>query len=515
VRRAGAIAFAIAASWVLPTLPDADAAFPGDNGRIAFTRLTVPTNGATTTNVYTVDPSGSTLVQVTNSGSAQHPAWSPDGTRLAFADGLSIYTSDQFGSNRVHVFTWTAYIGSIDWSPDGTRLAASLQTCDTEDCSYDVYVMNLDGSGLTDLTPGIYDEGKPSWSPDGSKIAFDSVQAGNYDVYTIEPDGQGLTNVTATNPRGVRQPDWSPDGLRIAFSDVNGGSYAVNADGTGETRLPADLEPAWSPNGLQIVSTGTVFRTVYLDGSSYTNLPEAPNSYSREPDWQPMHGQPDPPPTGSGYPRPKAASPMRVSLVPAYLPCPNGEVTQPNREHGPPLAYPSCTPISWGQEQGYVTVGTPDHNGFPANARGRIRLFVFPGDPSTPEDEADVLIEVTQTDVRDAVNEPGSDYQGELGATFTLRVTDRFSAGGPDAAATVEDFPLRATVPCVATSDPSIGGDCEVVTSVDAVVPGFVKEGKRSVWQLDQVQLFDGGGDGDADTTADNTLFEVQGLFVP
>jgi Tol biopolymer transport system component len=493
----------------------ADAAFPGDNGRIAFTR--VSQNNAAVSDVYTVDPSGATEVRVTNSTQAKHPAWSPDGTRLAFADGLSIYTSDAFGANRSHVVTWTADIGAIDWSPDGTRLVASLQVCDTEDCNYDIYVMNLDGTGLTDLTPDLFDEGKPSWSPDGSKIAFDTLQAGNYDIYTVQPDGQNLTNVTATNSRKVRDPDWSPDGSRIAFSDVDTGhAYGVNADGGGEARLPAEIQPAWSPDGLQIVSTGVSFRTSYLDQSSYTDIPQAPNTVSREPDWQPTHGSPEPPPTGSGYLRPKAASPMRISLVPAYLPCPNFELTAPNREHGPPLAYESCSPpISWSQEQGDVTIGTPDSNGFPANAIGRIRLFAFPGNPSTPEDEADVLVEATQSDVRDTIHDPGSDYTGELAATFTLRVTDRFSAGGPDASATVEDFPLRVAIPCAATSNPGIGGQCDVTTSIDALVPGFVREGKRSVWGLDQVQVFDGGFDGDADTLSDNNLFEVQGIFVP
>jgi hypothetical protein len=78
----------------------------------------------------------------------------------------------------------------------------------------------------------------------------------------------------------------------------------------------------------------------------------------------------------------------------------------------------------------------------------------------------------------------------------------------------VQDTTVPVTVPCAATADPAKGGVCGISTTVDAVVPGAVPEGKRSIWEMGQVQVLDGGPDGDV-STADNSLFAVQGVFVP
>ena len=80
---------------------------------------------------------------------------------------------------------------------------------------------------------------------------------------------------------------------------------------------------------------------------------------------------------------------------------------------------------------------------------------------------------------------------------------------------TATDVPFSFAVPCAATPDNSIGSTCSVTTTANAVLPGTVRESKRSVWQLGQFELYDGGSDGDADTPAGNTLFAEQGLFLP
>src|SRR5207245_8050483 len=82
------------------------------------------------------------------------------------------------------------------------------------------------------------------------------------------------------------------------------------------------------------------------------------------------------------YARPKGATPLRASLVPAYRSC-----TSPNRMHGGPLAGGSCNPPV--QQSNFLTVGTPDANGAAAKSIGSVRLDVMPGDPSTTADEAD------------------------------------------------------------------------------------------------------------------------------
>ena len=106
-----------------------------------------------------------------------------------------------------------------------------------------------------------------------------------------------------------------------------------------------------------------------------------------------------------------------------------------------------------------------------------------------------------------------SDYTGELEALLTLRITDRYNGRDNDDPATVTDIPFPFSVPCSATGG-SQGATCSVTTSVDGVTPGVAREGRRAVWEIGQVQVFDGGADGDADT-ADNTLFAVQGTFTP
>ena len=135
----------------------------------------------------------------------------------------------------------------------------------------------------------------------------------------------------------------------------------------------------------------------------------------------------------------------------------------------------------------------------------------MPGDPVTPADEADVNAQLSLTDVR----RQGTlaDYAGELQGALAVRLTDGANGASQGEAATVSDLSFPITVPCVPTGG-AAGSTCSVATSFDAVVPGSAQEGKRSIWALDQVEVFDGGTDGLAATTP-NTLFAVQGVFVP
>ena len=167
------------------------------------------------------------------------------------------------------------------------------------DTDWEIATLRLDGSGHKFLTSFPGTDGDPSWSPDGSKIAFYRDVGSNYEIYVMNADGTGATRLT-NDPATDSAPDWSPDGSRIAFQrrDSSGGDYeihAMNPDGTGETRLTDnaddDEEPSWSPDGGRIAYT-------YWDGNDreiYTMNPDGSdmvkvtaNTYQDEsPAWSP------------------------------------------------------------------------------------------------------------------------------------------------------------------------------------------------------------------------------------
>jgi hypothetical protein len=237
------------------------------------------------------------------------------------------------------------------------------------------------------------------------------------------------------------------------------------------------------------------------------------------------------------HPRPKGASPLRASMVPAYKAC-----TVPDRTHGPPLAFPSCavsppvTASPWArQTSGSLTVGSPDTvpASGAANSVGFLRIAVIPGVVGPPDD-SDVKLELSITDVRcipgagvaacDAVTPNaagGLDYTGEVQGTAEIRITDHWNAvaagGGPDAA-TVVAIPFPVTSPCAVTALTSIGSKCSITTFANAVVPGAVKDTKRAIVETGtaagMLRVDDGGLDGVMATTP-NTLFETVGIFIP
>lgn len=200
-----------------------------------------------------------------------------------------------------------------------------------------------------------------------------------------------------------------------------------------------------------------------------------------------------------GYARPKAATPISFSLVPAFEAC-----ESPNASHGSPLSVPSCNPPV--PTASRVTVGTPDANGKAANFTGSLNLKVIGESPidGTNGDQADILITAQLTDVRNKSDL--SDHVGGLRADLTWRITDRYNGANRRTSATVTDFPHSSYFFCHPTDDPTIGSSCNLSTSVDTYTGGVVVEGQRSVWELAQVEVYDlDGGD----------LLAVQGLFAP
>jgi hypothetical protein len=208
-------------------------------------------------------------------------------------------------------------------------------------------------------------------------------------------------------------------------------------------------------------------------------------------------------PPDPGFVRPKGASPLRASLVPAYQQC-----LSPNRTHGAPAAFQSCAPPV--QSSSFLTMGSPDANMVGANGSGYVTMTAIPGNTATTADEADVRLAVSVTDVR---NKAGlTDYTGQLKTTTDMRIIDRDS--GPDLTGVTTDQPYSFTVPCTTTASTSIGSACSISTTADALVPNTIKEGVRTIWQLGTIDVFDGGSDGLASTNP-NTRYLTQGYFTP
>jgi glucose/arabinose dehydrogenase/PKD repeat protein len=282
----------------------------------------------------------------------------------------------------------------------------------------------------------------------------------------------------ATEPPGVS--------LEVAGSPVVGPTTVTSWDGW---RIPVV-----APDQAEAGGSGVTFVSWSDEGARAHDIttPAAAATYTAQ--------------FTDSYARPQGATPARFSLVVAYPSC-----DTPDRVHGPPLEYASCADPE--PESRHLTTGTPDANGQGANLVGRVRLAVRPGDPATPADEADVIFVVELSDVRESPSL--ADYTGELEANVGLRITDTLNGSETIEAGTLTDQALRATVPCAGTVSTQVGSRCELSTTLEALIPGVAVERARAIWEMDQVTVNDGGSDGDADTSGDNTLFARPGIFIP
>src|SRR5215210_9369963 len=263
-----AVALAAGLLMLAGTKP-AEAAFPGINGKIAF--MSDRTTGAGVDN-----PTGD----------------------------FEIFTINQAGTGLTQLTTNTADDGLVEWSRSGKKIVFVSD----RDGNAEVYTMNLDGSAQTNISNDASSDSLPTFSPDGTKVAFRSDRTtgvgvdnptGDLEIFTINLDGTGLTQLTK-NTVVDSQPTWSPNGQQIAFtSDRNSGNdeiYTMNSDGSVQTRRTnnsiSDTNPAYSPDDKQIVfdsardGNSEIYR-MQVSGSLQTLLSNNPAN-DQFPDWQPL-----------------------------------------------------------------------------------------------------------------------------------------------------------------------------------------------------------------------------------
>jgi len=220
--------------------------------------------------VYVVGPSGVQRV-TTSPDHEQFDGWSPDGTRVALlrfpvnTDVVTSHIANADGTGDVLVSN-----GIVNWAPDWLHRGTVLEN--------QITVSNADGSGQHTVGIPAFALFGPWWSPDGKKVAFGltETQTALADIYVANLDGTGLVNVTNTPLVSEEFASWSPDGLRLAITGENrntglGSSvFVVDASGSGLKQLTAspathaDYEPQWSPNGKLISYTTFTGRTYGL-----------------------------------------------------------------------------------------------------------------------------------------------------------------------------------------------------------------------------------------------------------
>jgi cysteine-rich repeat protein len=288
----------VTAAWLVGSgAAPAGAAFPGENGLIAFR-----SERSGNLDIWVMAPDGTGLRNLTESPEDEYePQWSPDGKRIVFRRGdgkeRELWVMNADGSNQKRLTVNEAEDEEPSFSPDGLRIAFESD----REGAKDVFVMHANGGAPMNLTSDpTLEQHEPAWSPDGTRIAYWAEvddEDETAEIWVMNADGTGHTRLTFNDDEDS-DADWSPDGTRLVFRSERDGDddlYVMNADGSDPVRLTFtgdESDPAWSPDGTQIVfeSDRDGNDEIYVmnaDGSDVRRLTNH-SGHDTDPSWQPI-----------------------------------------------------------------------------------------------------------------------------------------------------------------------------------------------------------------------------------
>ena len=262
--------------------------------------------------IYSMLPDGSGNTRLTSSFDNFYPALSPDGTRVVFTSNrdnpmYDIYVMNSDGSYVKRLAASAAANYNPRWSADGTKIifTSTRGAADPTDrglsASWEVYLMNSDGSNLKRVTNNTVGEWDPDLSPDGTQIVFASDRdhprfSWNRDLYLMNVDGTNVRRLTSQDGT-IEAPRFDASGQRVVYDVMNGSAPGIYVlAGHSPTRLTFDaggsieFTPTWSPDGTQIAythfvsGTGSQIYKMNADGSNQKRVTRDP-AYAQRPDW--------------------------------------------------------------------------------------------------------------------------------------------------------------------------------------------------------------------------------------